>query len=362
MKNNYKVIINKIKCNYKIYTIKSLYKVITSQWNNKVITSFIQSTSFQNLFHLTYCILKLFSLKNFLLRNLLLKSKFLPVIRLGVGSAFLIFPFSLNALTLPDSLEQGSLIYGQTDPDTQMEWMGQIVPISPEGDFVFAIPQEANETETLILKNFLKKQEIPIKISPYPWPQEVVNGLEPAKVQLSPENQKRTQKEARLVQKSRQKAAAKGIRLSKKTYPLPRCFERPVSETARISSQFGAHRILNGIKKQGHSGTDYALPTGTPVYAIQDGIVLLAHSDLFYSGKTLLIDHGYGLVSSYSHLNQLDVQTGDFVKRGQKIGEIGMTGRATGPHLHFVITWKGIRVDPEKVLKQYSCPTKPSSL
>lgn len=313
MKNNYKVITFKQKSNYKINTQICLHNVITFLWNNKVITSVL------------------------------------------CGMGCLLFSTSSQALSFFNIPEQGNLLYGQTDPKTHLYWQEMEIPVSPDGSFVFAIPQNAEKTGILIIKKGTKKQELSFNIQPRQWIEEVVNGLEPAKVHLSPENQKRTQKEMQLVQKSRQKAALHGVILNQKEQPLPTCFSRPTDSTARISSQFGSRRILNGVKKQGHSGVDYALPIGSPVYAAQNGVVLLAHPDLFYTGQTILIDHGYGLISSYSHLNQLNVQTGDFVRRGQKIGEIGMTGRATGPHLHFVLIWKGIRVDPERVLKQRLC-------
>ena len=113
--------------------------------------------------------------------------------------------------------------------------------------------------------------------------------------------------------------------------------------------------MLNGIKTAGHSGTDYALPTGSPIYAPADGMVKVIHPDMFYSGKTILIDHGYGVFSSYSHLSEILVRQGDKVKQGHLIGKIGTTGRSTGPHLHFTLTWFGVRVDPEYVLKTYAC-------
>lgn len=313
MKNNYNIITFKYKSNYKIYTQNCLYKVITYLWNNNVITSIL------------------------------------------CGMGYLFFSISSQALSFLTVPEQGNLVYGQTDPETHLYWQEMEIPVSPDGSFVFAVPQNAEETGVLTIKKGIKKQKLSFNIQSRQWIEEVVNGLEPAKVHLSPENQKRAQKEFKLVQKSRQKAATHGVLLNQTEEPLPTCFVRPTDSNARISSQFGSRRILNGIKKQGHSGVDYALPIGSPVYAAQNGIVLLAHPDLFYTGQTILIDHGYGLVSSYSHLNQLNVQTGDIVGRGQKIGEIGMTGRATGPHLHFVLTWKGIRVDPERVLEQHLC-------
>ena len=121
----------------------------------------------------------------------------------------------------------------------------------------------------------------------------------------------------------------------------------PVAEYSRISSPFGARRILNGAITQGHSGTDYAAPEGTPVLAAADGKVVLTHPDMFYTGGTILIDHGYGIYTNYCHLSRIDVKEGQVVKAGEPIAAVGSTGRATGPHLHFGLSWYGVRLNPE---------------
>ena len=125
---------------------------------------------------------------------------------------------------------------------------------------------------------------------------------------------------------------------------------RPV-KGGRLSSVFGSQRVLNGTPKNPHNGLDIAAPRGTPVYAMTDGVVLLAADNFYYSGNFILLDHGFGLNSSYLHLSKKFVKAGDYVKKGQKIGEIGTTGRSTGPHLHWSVQWYGKRVDPAGLLK-----------
>lgn len=125
---------------------------------------------------------------------------------------------------------------------------------------------------------------------------------------------------------------------------------KPV-KSGRRTSVFGSQRILNGVPKNVHNGVDYAAPTGTPVYAMAGGIIRLAADDFFYAGNHLIIDHGHGVNSLYLHLNKMDVKEGDVVKKGEKIGEIGTTGRSTGPHLHWGVQWYKKRVDPELLLK-----------
>jgi len=100
-----------------------------------------------------------------------------------------------------------------------------------------------------------------------------------------------------------------------------------------------------------HNGLDIAAPRGTPVYAMTDGIVRFVADNFYYSGNFILIDHGQGLNSSYLHLSRTFVKEGEFVKKGEKVGEIGTTGRSTGPHLHWSVQWFGKRIDPAILLK-----------
>lgn len=127
-------------------------------------------------------------------------------------------------------------------------------------------------------------------------------------------------------------------------------FIRPV-KGGRISGVFGSQRILDGIPKSPHNGLDIAVPVGTPVYAMADGKVLLAADNFYFSGNYILIDHGQGLTSYYLHLRKIYVKKGQFVKKGEKIGEVGLTGRTTGPHLHWAVMWYKNRIDPAELLK-----------
>jgi murein DD-endopeptidase MepM/ murein hydrolase activator NlpD len=116
----------------------------------------------------------------------------------------------------------------------------------------------------------------------------------------------------------------------------------------KAAGNFGRRRILNGLPKSPHAGQDYTAPAGTPVKAVAGGTVRLA-GDFYYSGLTILVDHGAGLVSQYLHLEKMLVAEGDTVSAGQVIGRVGSTGRATGPHLHLGVRLYEQRVDPEKL-------------
>lgn len=119
--------------------------------------------------------------------------------------------------------------------------------------------------------------------------------------------------------------------------------EQPVP--GRRSSSFGLRRILNGIPKNPHTGMDIAAPTGTPVKAAKSGKVITS-GNFFYAGNLILIDHGKGFLTGYSHLSEINVKEGDIVKTGDFIGKVGMTGRVTGPHLHWSVSLNNTRVDP----------------
>ena len=165
-----------------------------------------------------------------------------------------------------------------------------------------------------------------------------MNGLPPKKVIPPQEEQKRILDEILLMREKRKVS----------DYPtFARKWTIPVKEYSRISSPFGSRRILNGAVTQGHSGTDYAAPEGTPVLAAADGKVVLTHPDMFYTGGTILVDHGYGIYTNYCHLSRIDVKEGQIVKAGEPIAAVGSTGRATGPHLHFGLSWYGVRLNPE---------------
>jgi murein DD-endopeptidase MepM/ murein hydrolase activator NlpD len=120
--------------------------------------------------------------------------------------------------------------------------------------------------------------------------------------------------------------------------------------TARISDVFGTRRVFNGETKSVHEGLDYAVPQGTPVFALNAGTVLLAQP-LYFEGNCVVLDHGQGLLTLYLHLSEFKVKAGDRVERGQEIGLSGGTGRATGPHLHIAVRWEGVYLDPATLLK-----------
>lgn len=119
--------------------------------------------------------------------------------------------------------------------------------------------------------------------------------------------------------------------------------DRPVN--GRLSSAFGLRRFFNGQERNPHSGLDFAVPSGTPIKAPAAGRVILV-GDYFFNGKTVFLDHGQGMISMFCHLSAINVKVGDEVPRGEQVGKVGATGRATGPHLHWNVSLNNVRVDP----------------
>ena len=118
-----------------------------------------------------------------------------------------------------------------------------------------------------------------------------------------------------------------------------------------ISGVFGSQRILNGKAKSPHRGLDIAASEGEPVVATNDGIVILAENDLYYTGGTIMIEHGHGVKSIYAHMSTVNVQVGEIVSKNQRIGAVGSTGRSTGPHLHWGVMLLNTYVDPALLIK-----------
>lgn len=172
------------------------------------------------------------------------------------------------------------------------------------------------------------------------YPEQRITLKDSSKVQLSPADEERAVREIETIQKLKRhwREVNDNADDSDSTFMLP--------ADGRLASRFGLRRFFNGEPRAPHSGLDVAVARGTPIKASAHGKVL-ATDDYFFNGKTVFIDHGNGLISMYCHLDRIDVQAGDSVDQGQPIGRSGMTGRASGPHLHWSVVLNGVMVDPE---------------
>lgn len=243
--------------------------------------------------------------------------------------------------SLTGNFIQGGLVMGTTEPDAVVFFDKTPVSVSPAGRFMFGFGRDFKATAMLKIRYADGKEETrPLKIAARDYKVERVNGLPPSKVTPSTEFLARINKENAEIARIRSVETKEEWFLSGWQWPA----------LGRVSGVYGSQRILNDIPKRPHFGLDIAAPKGTAVVASTDGMVQMAEKDLYYTGGTVMIDHGYGLVSVYSHLSRLDVTPGQFVRQGEKIGEIGATGRATGPHLDWRLNWFNERLDPELLL------------
>ena len=246
-------------------------------------------------------------------------------------------------IVFPTSVSQGALVFGKVPPGSLVGYAGRELRVSGYGTVVFGVGRdEQGPLQIEIKRPDGIRDAAQIMVTARDWPLETINGVPPKTVNPPPEIAARIQREQALV------VAARGRDDDRTDFARP--FLWPVQ--GRISGRFGNARVYNGQPGSGHSGMDIAAPTGTPVKAPAAGVVTFAAPDLYLTGGTLLLDHGFGVSSNFLHLSRIDVKVGDRVEQGQVIGAVGATGRATGPHLHWGMNWFDVRIDPLLVLER----------
>lgn len=252
--------------------------------------------------------------------------------------------FSQN-LKLLGTAQPGNAMVGRADNIDQVILDNQVLQVDESGTFIFGFDRDDKGTHILKVKYEDGSSEI--KRITLPEREFDIQKIYSDKQEFSAP----PKEELPRIERERQKMSAARAKIGIiDTAYFKSGFTRPV-KGGRIVGVFGSQRILNDVPKNIHNGLDIALPTGTPVYAMADGIVQLADENFYYNGTFVLMDHGQNLSSVYLHLSRLDVKTGDFVRKGEKIGEIGTTGRSTGPHLHWGILWNGRKIDPNSLLE-----------
>jgi murein DD-endopeptidase MepM/ murein hydrolase activator NlpD len=240
------------------------------------------------------------------------------------------------------SLTQGGMAIGTAPAGTVAVTLdGGPVALAGDGRFVIGFSRDAAPSATVVARTAdgrLLRQVV--TITPRVWQVESIPGL-PGKEVPDPEYEKLREAELARIK------AARAVRSA--TDGWEQHFAWPA--IGRISGIYGSQRILGGVPHSPHYGVDIARPAGTPIAAPADGVVVLAGPPKFsLEGNLVIIDHGMGLNTAYLHLSRVDVKLGDRVSRGQVIGAIGMTGRATGPHLHWAMNWGDVRLDPALVV------------
>jgi murein DD-endopeptidase MepM/ murein hydrolase activator NlpD len=238
---------------------------------------------------------------------------------------------------------QGALIIGQTNPKAEVFIDNSKVAVTNDGYFLFGFGRFDDQDKVLSIKYQGHNYQTSVPVQARDFPTERIDGLPADKVNAPPERL------ARIAKESAQVKAARAVWSEQKAFLQP--FIWPAE--GRVSGVYGSRRILNGEPKRPHYGMDIANKTGSTVIAPASGVVTMAVNDHYYTGGTIIIDHGYGLNSTYLHLSQVNVTEGQMLEQGQKIGEIGATGRATGPHLDWRLNiGTSLRLDPQLIIPE----------
>lgn len=231
----------------------------------------------------------------------------------------------------------GALLIGRTGADVSVQLDGRPLEVDSDGYFLFGFDRDASGEAELLLQRGQQRQQHTVVLQPRQWQMQRIKGVPARTVTPPPEALTRIRNEAALVRAARQQRSALTAFRQQFVWPA----------SGRISGVYGSQRVYNGEPGRPHFGVDIAAPTGSPVIAPAAGIVSLVHADMFYSGGTLIIDHGLGLSSTFIHLHQVLVEQGQQVEQGEVIAEIGASGRATGPHLDWRLNWYQMRLDPQ---------------
>ena len=245
------------------------------------------------------------------------------------------------AVTFKGEFIQGSFILGKTDPDSEIFIDKKKIKVSASGHFAFGLSRDRKYDVVITFKKNNIEKKIIKKVKKKKYNIQRIDGLEKEKVTPPEELYARIKKENRWIGKARAIDSDLVYFVQKFTIPV---------ENAIITGVYGSQRILNGKPKWPHYGLDFAADEGTSIKAMIDGIVTLAEPDLFYTGGTLIFDHGHGISTLYMHMQKILVKKGQKVKQGEIIGTVGATGRATGAHLDVRLNWFDVRLDPATVL------------
>ena len=237
-------------------------------------------------------------------------------------------------------LAQGGFVAARVAPGTRLALDGRALRVGPGGEFAFGFGRDHGPESVLAATPPGGRPEAHrLPVARRTWDVQHIPGLPPA--QVTPD-----EAALRRIAAERERLAAARAADSART-DFAAGFVRPAR--GRISGVFGSQRVLNGQPRQPHYGLDVAAPVGTPVAAAASGVATLA-AEFFFFGRLVVLDHGHGVNTLYAHLSEIAVAEGQAVAAGQRIGAIGATGRVTGPHLHFSLSWYAVWLDPEPVL------------
>ena len=243
-------------------------------------------------------------------------------------------------LELDGRLVQGGLVIGRTVPGAEVRLADRDVRVTSEGVFLLGFGRDAEPAQALVVEapdgGRLRRE---LEIAPREYDLQRVDGVPPRTVSPPEEALPRIREEVRIVREARRRDDPRTGFLADFSWPV----------RGRITGFYGSQRIYNGEPGRPHYGIDIAAPAGTTVTAPAPGVVTVAHPDMYFSGGTVLLDHGHGLSSAFLHLRSLTVEKGDRLEQGEAIGEVGAGGRATGAHLDWRVNWFDRRLDAARL-------------
>ena len=254
---------------------------------------------------------------------------------------FLFFNFSY-ATEFVGEFKQGSFILGKTDPGSKVTVDEKKVRVTKEGYFAFGLDRDRKNNIIIKIVNKESSTILEKKVFKRDYKIQRIDGLPSKQVTPPPEVYDQIKKDNILIGKARSIDSALIFFKNKFIYPIDKYI---------ITGVYGSQRILNGKPRRPHYGVDFHAPEGTPVKAMMDGIVTLAEKDMYFTGGTIIFDHGHGISTLFMHMKDIDVQVGQKIKQGQIVGTLGKSGRATGPHLDIRLNWFDVKLDPMTILR-----------
>ena len=252
----------------------------------------------------------------------------------------ILFPFNASAIEFIGNFSQGNFILGKTEPNSKIIVNKTEVRVSSDGYFVFGIDRDRKYDLVITKISNGKKEKIIKKILKRKYKIQRIDGLPENKVTPPESVYKRIKTENNKIGEAR--AINSELNFFKDKFIMP--------VEGIITGVYGSQRILNGKPKWPHYGIDIAAKKGTMIKSSASGVVTMAEDDLYYTGGTIIMDHGHGISTIYSHLENVMVSVGDKINQGDIIGTVGSTGRSTGPHLDFRVNWFQTRLDPMSLL------------
>lgn len=237
--------------------------------------------------------------------------------------------------------EQGRLVFGRVDPACQVEVSERSLRISPEGHFAFGIGRDVTGRIAVAVTDSDGRTSVePVPVLARRFAIQRIDGVPPAMVEPPPDLAARITRERAAIAASRVRDDDRADFAAPFIWPV----------RGRISGVYGSQRIFNGVPKSPHLGLDIAAPTGTAIIAPAPGVVAFTQSDQYLNGGVVVLDHGHGISSTFIHMHRIDVTAGDRLAQGDPVGQVGATGRTTGPHLHWGLNWFDVQLDPWPLL------------